>query len=275
MGFHRLTSLLALMITFGLATNLEAQVTHDSITLYWTTPGDDGMIGTASEFDLRYSTSPITSANYASATRWTQMPSPAAPGTRQSVTLTGLLPSTTYYFALKTADEVPNWSGVSNIFSRTTLAAPDNTRPARVASLAVTAITDSTATLAWTAVGDDSLTGTAASYDIRYATSPITAQTWSGATQVSGEPAPAAPGTAQSHTVSGLSRQVTYYFAIRVADDAGNVSALSNVPSATTPDTMAPDAVVDLGVSLVMITGPAAPRAPQAIRNDTVQVPRP
>jgi phosphodiesterase/alkaline phosphatase D-like protein len=241
---HLLPALVAVM---PLAQTANAQATSNSVQLAWTTPGDDSLTGTASQFDLRYSTSAITAANFASATRWTGTPAPAAPGTRQSTTVTGLQPSTTYWFAIKTADEVPNWSGISNIISVTTLPPSDTIRPARVASLVVTGTTETTASLAWTAVGDDSLTGTAASYDIRYSTSPINDANWSAATQVSGEPAPATPGTSQSHTVTGLTRQTTYYFAIRVADEAGHVSALSNVPGATTPDQTRPATVNDLG----------------------------
>jgi hypothetical protein len=132
------------------------------------------------------------------------------------------------------------------VASKTTAAAPDTIRPAPVATLAVTGITDSTATLSWVATGDDSLTGTATAYDIRYSTSPITATTFASATVVSNAPLPAAPGTSQSVVVHNLGRQVTYYFAMRVIDDAGNTSALSNVPTATTPDTMPPAAIRDL-----------------------------
>ncbi len=170
--------------------------TPTTVTLSWTTPGDDGLTGTASQFDLRYSTSAINSGNFSSATRWTAMPTPGSSGSTQSVTVTGLTPNTTYYFAMKTADNVPNWSGISNVVSFTTPVAPDNVRPAPLA-LTLTSITDSTVSVIWTAVGDDSLTGTAASYDLRYSTSPITASNWSSATPVTDEPAPAAPGTAQ------------------------------------------------------------------------------
>jgi hypothetical protein len=248
----------------GATSNVHAQVTHNSVTLTWTTPGDDSLSGTASQFDLRYSTSPITAANFTSATRATGTPSPTAPGTSQSYAVTGLQAATTYYFAIKTADEVPNWALISNVVSRTTLAAPDVTRPAPLA-ISITGATDSSVTLAWNAVGDDSLTGTATSYDVRYSTSPITAANWSSATQASGEPTPATPGTAQTFVVRGLSRQVTYHFAARVSDDAGNVSAISNVPSTTTPDTMAPAAIRDLAASFVWIhfgTAMDAPRRP-------------
>lgn len=228
----------------------QAQQAWNSVTLNWTTPGDDSLSGTASQFDIRYSTSLITAANFASATRWTTgVPAPASTRTQQSVVVNGLSPSTTYWFAIKTADEVPNWAGLSNVVSRTTAVAPDLVRPAALA-ITVPSLTDTTATLAWTAVGDDSLTGTAATYDVRWSTSPITTANFASATAVTGEPAPAVAGTAQSYTVTGLSRQVTYYFAAKVADESGNWSAMSNVPTATTPDTKPPAAITDLVVGL-------------------------
>ncbi len=234
-----------------MVSSVQAQSTWNSVTVRWTTPGDDSLAGTASEFDLRYSTSPITIANFASATRFLATPTPATPGTQQSVVVTGLQPSTTYYFAIKTGDDVPNWSGLSNVVSKTTTAAPDDVRPAAIANVAITALTDSSAALAWTATGDDSLTGTATTYDVRYSTAPITLANWAAASQATGEPAPAVSGTAQSFTVRGLARQTTYYFAIRVADEGGNPSALSNVPSGTTTDTLAPAAIRDLAASFV------------------------
>src|SRR5215471_14699056 len=118
-------ALLAAIGVAGLAREAIAQtVTWNSVQLSWTTPGDDSLTGTATSFDIRYSTSAITTANFANATRWNGAPTPAASGTRQSTVITGLTPNTTYYFAMKTADEVPNWAGISNVISKTTLAAP-------------------------------------------------------------------------------------------------------------------------------------------------------
>jgi chitodextrinase len=240
------------LITAATASEVRAQtVTWNSVSLTWTTPGDDSLVGIASQFDLRYSTAQITAGNFASATRWSAMPAPAAPGTGQSVTVTGLVPNTTYYFAMKTGDEVPNWAGISNVISRTTLAAPDTIRPAPVASMVVTGATETSAGLRWIAVGDDSISGTASAYDVRWSTSPITTSNWSSATQASGEPTPAVAGTVTNFTVTGLQRQRTYYFALRVSDEAGNLSALSNVPSVTTPDNTAPAAIRDLAVGFV------------------------
>ncbi len=251
MAVRPLALLLSITVLLGFASNAFAQVTYNSVTLSWTAPGDDSLVGNATQYDIRYSTSPITLANFASATVVSGPPSPAAPGTRQTFVVAGLLPSTPYYFAMRTADDVPNWSGLSNVVSKTTLAAPDTIRPASVSTVAVTALTDTTATLSWTAVGDDSLTGTATSYDVRYSASPITPASWSSAIQASGEPAPAAAGTAQGYQVRNLGRQTTYYFAIKVADEASNISALSNVPSATTTDTLPPAAIRDLVASFM------------------------
>ena len=94
--------------------------TLDSITLTWTAPGDDGNTGTASTFDIRYSTSPMTEDNWDEATQCEGEPTPQPAGSKEVFTPTGLSPGTTYYFALKTADEVPNWSGLSNCVSATT-----------------------------------------------------------------------------------------------------------------------------------------------------------
>ena len=127
----------------------------------------------------------------------------------------------------KTIAERAQAAGISNVVSKTTTAAPDTERPAALANVAVTGVTDTSASLQWTATGDDSLTGTATTYDVRYSTSPITLANWAAATQSTGEPAPAASGTVQNFTVRSLARQTAYYFAVKVADEAGNPSALS------------------------------------------------
>jgi hypothetical protein len=96
--------------------------TENSITLTWTAPGDDGNEGQATTYDIRYSTSEITDANWDTATQCTGEPAPKPAGEPETFTVTDLSPGTTYYFALKAADEVPNWSGLSNVVSCKTTA---------------------------------------------------------------------------------------------------------------------------------------------------------
>ena len=115
-----------------------------------------------------------------------------------------------------------------------TTGAGDTTVPAAVTNLAATTSTTSTVTLTWTATGDDGSTGTATSYDVRYATSSITTGNWTSATQTTGEPTPQIVGSSETMTVSGLTASTTYYFALKALDEANNSSTLSNVPSRNT-----------------------------------------
>lgn len=220
--------------------------TSTSIRLTWTAPGDDGNIGTAAQYDVRYSTSAITAANFNSATAATGEPAPSAPGTAEAFTATGLNANTTYYFAVKAADEVPNWSAISNVVSRATL--PEQNPPANVSTLAATNPSPNSVVLTWTAVGDDGATGTATQYEIRYSTAPITAANFGSATLVSTPPVPKISGSAESFLVTGLTPGTTYYFALKVADEVPNWSGLSNVASqsTTTVDNTPPDPVNDL-----------------------------
>lgn len=97
-----------------------------SMTVSWTAPGDDGNAGTAASYDLRYSTSNTINTDWASATAATGEPTPSAAGSAESMTVSGLSASTPYYFALKSSDEVPNESALSNIPS---LATTDGVSP--------------------------------------------------------------------------------------------------------------------------------------------------
>ena len=85
----------------------------------WTAPGDDCNSGTATSYDLRYSTSPINDGNFASATPIsTGMPQVA--GSPECAPLSGLSCNTTYYFALKTTDDAGYVSPLSNVVTKAT-----------------------------------------------------------------------------------------------------------------------------------------------------------
>lgn len=225
--------------------------TQTSITLSWTAPGDDGNVGQASQYDLRYSTQPITSQNFSSAIIVQNVPAPLIAGSSEEFAVTGLDPGTLYYFALKAADEVPNWSGMSNVVSQTT--ANETSAPGNIVDLTIDNPTASSLTLHWTAPGDDGSTGTAAQYDIRYFTSPITASNWDSAVQVQNVPAPNAAGSAESILINGLTASTMYYFAVKTADEVPNWSEQSNVANAQTAGDQVPPATID---DLLTTTGP-------------------
>ncbi len=218
--------------------------TATSVVLNWTAPGDDGSTGTATQYDIRYSTAAITEANFGGASQLVGEPSPKVAGSAETFTVTGLTSSTTYYFAIKTADEVPNWSPISNVPSRTTLA--ENIPPATIVDLATGNATNTSIVLTWTAPGDDSVNGRATSYDIRYSTVAITTANWNSATQVTSEPAPKSSGLTETFTVTGLQNGTTYYFAIKTADEVPNWSGLSNIANKSTLDQIAPASIQDL-----------------------------
>lgn len=139
LGLLCLSLALALYIApSGLASKLfilapsAASVTASSataVTLSWTAPGDDGNAGQAARYDIRYSTAPITASSFASATVASNPPAPQPAGTHESWTVTGLQPSTTYFFALKTVDTAGNTSDISNVPTAVTSSAPSACTP--------------------------------------------------------------------------------------------------------------------------------------------------
>jgi hypothetical protein len=220
----------------------ESPAVSGALTVTWTAPGDNDGVGQAAAYDLRWSLSTITGANFGSANPVT-VPAPSPAGTFESVTVNGLPDETQVFFALVTRDEVPNSSPLSNVASGNT----PGVAPAAVDDLHVTDRTGTSIELTWTAVGDNLNSGTATSYDLRYSTSPINAGNFDAATPFAVTPPIAAGGT-EIRTVTGLSSQTTYFFALKVKDEVDNTSPIhSNGPvSGTTLDIVAPAAVTTL-----------------------------
>ncbi len=110
----------------------------------------------------------------------------------------------------------------------------DFTPPSAITDLSISNTTSGSATLTWSAPGDDGNQGTAFKYDLRYATQPITEESWQYATPAASLPDPQAAGSAATATVTGLNAGTTYYFAIKARDDSWQESWISNVATATT-----------------------------------------
>lgn len=124
--------------------------------------------------------------------------------------------------------------------------APGRRVRAAVAALALAAVTVAGAaalapssaradsiTLSWTATGDDGASGRATSYELRFSEQAVagvdTTTWWNNASTAGVLPPPATAGSRESYVMSGLATGSTYYFVLRVADEAGNRSGFSNV----------------------------------------------
>lgn len=96
---------------------LARDVNSACATITWIAPGDDGNVGRAALYDIRYSTTYIDDYTWNFATRLTTPPRPKPAGSLEHVEFYELEPATVYYFAIKTADEVINWSVLSTIIT--------------------------------------------------------------------------------------------------------------------------------------------------------------
>jgi len=93
--------------------DLEAESTvPGKIKLTWTEPGDDGMTGTASLYDVRYSTTANIEdeGDFNGADAWSQNWQPGDGGSARTEIVTGLTQSVTYYWAIKAQDDEGLWS---------------------------------------------------------------------------------------------------------------------------------------------------------------------
>ncbi len=88
---------------------------NGQVDLNWNAPGDDDMTGTATSYIVRYASAAIdTQAKWDAASDVTGEPTPLVAGTAQSMTVSGLTPGQTYFFALRTLDDSNNLSALSN-----------------------------------------------------------------------------------------------------------------------------------------------------------------
>ncbi len=231
-------------------------VTYTAVLLSWTLTGDDGVVGTPSSVDLRYSTSYITELGWPYCTPVSGLPPVDTAGTRQSVWVDGLLPGQTYFFAMKVCDEVPNCSDLSNVVE-VTLPTPPDTTPPGAFELSVSEVGCDRATISWVAPGDDGDEGTADHYEFRYADFELTAENFDSGEVVSDVPEPQPAGTEQSIVIFGLAASTHYWVAAYAYDEEGNRSPLAVVDFTTgvCADTIPPAAITTLTCSDFKPTG--------------------
>jgi hypothetical protein len=95
------------------------------VWVQWTAPSEPGNTNPVALYDLRYSTQPITSNNWATATPMdTTFYFGQPAGAPQWFKVTTLSQSTTYFFAIRSEDAAGNVSDLSNVAMGTTTTAP-------------------------------------------------------------------------------------------------------------------------------------------------------
>ena len=95
-------------------TNVQSIDTEStSVTLGFVAPGDDGIMGKVTKYEVRYQANePITDANFDQATPITTSVMPVDPGQVQTVEVTNLLAETDYYIGVRADDNCHNSSHV-------------------------------------------------------------------------------------------------------------------------------------------------------------------
>jgi len=204
-------------------TDLALTIDNQMLRLTWTATGDDGPNGTASRYDLRKHTEPLTKTNWAMATSISELENPLIAGSAESFILNFENGSPTIFLALKVIDDAGNISGISNVVYA------DLEAPTDITDLFVLHSDDTTALIKWTAPSDDGLLGHAARYEYRVSQQPLTPQNWDNSMPSNGPIVPLDSGAVETFALHSLTPSTHYYTAFRSYDESGNRSALSNI----------------------------------------------
>ena len=223
--------------------------TEGQLRLTWSAPGDDGWslkISTG-QFAVKWSSAapPISWSTTTANVVWEIHD--VEPHSAQSylVDLGKQWGGTTFYFRIWTADEIPNWSALSN--GCTAWLQTDVTPPDVVTDLRAWDIGSSSITLAWTSPGDDGLEGDISSGTWTFRVSGVEPFNYPGSASP-GETVyqPALPGHFE------LTTDTTYLFEVNILDESGNGSGYTSPPlPVKTRDILPPQAITDLAAGRV------------------------
>jgi len=198
---------------------------YDRINLSWTAPGDDGWLGMATKYIIKYATYNITADNFDSVTGVKERNVTVSGGNPDSETMTGLASDTLYYFAIKTEDEVPNISDISNVASaKTSSLIPDAVSPRQPAGIrGILSADGNKMSISWSGVSkneDGTACNDLAGYNIYRASVVDGEYTYvdfvaEGESLVWTDP----------ENINGQ----TFYYLVRAKDTAGNLSRISMI----------------------------------------------
>ncbi len=209
---------------------------YDTVTLEWAESGDDGDLGVASSYDVRFVEAACPFL-FDEGIHAVGEPLPRGAGATSSLTLTGLSEATPHCFGVAAFDEVPNRSAVT--FVDFVTSANDDAMPPAAPTIALDNVLPSSLRVNWTAVGDDGTSGTADFYELRYASGECPEHDgirFTSGTVFESVPDPLPAGTKQAKTVTGLVQGVSYCFVLRVVDDGDNASFSNQAEARTLED---------------------------------------
>ncbi len=114
------------------------------VSLAWTAPSENSTGGTVLGYDLRYSSTPVSSDTlgwWGNASQAAGEPSPASPGATESQVVGGLTPSVSYTFLIRSFDEAGNVSPFSNVLVSTITDTSDTTSTPDTTAVVISGIT--------------------------------------------------------------------------------------------------------------------------------------
>ncbi len=192
--------------------NLTATTGNENeVLLQWTAPHEDGAQGgSVAEYDIRHHNQQITGLNWDDAVSIADPPSPLPPETTQSFTVQGLVGGRAYYFAIRSYDEVPLESAVSNSPSAT--AGPDVDPPDPVADFTAEP-TETSVQLSWVNPGNADVEGT----ELWVSTDHFPTQVGDGSFVAVVE---GYANQSRSYTHTAIIPKTTHYYAAFAFDDA-------------------------------------------------------
>lgn len=188
--------------------SISATAATSTATVNWTTNESSNSV-------VKFSTQPLASATS------TQTVSSSSMVTAHSLPLTGLQPSTTYYYRVESMDTSANTAtSTQRTFVTTALPVVDVTAP--IISSIVATPTTTSATIAWS-------TNEASSSEVIYATGPLASAT---STQSVSN---VSLVTSHSLSLTSLTASTTYYFLVKSADAAANTASSTQQTFTTIP----------------------------------------
>ncbi len=197
-----------------------ATSTDSTLTLTWTAPGDDGMSGTVSQYDLRMDTKAIATEDALLAPIVGGEPDPLSGGTPQTMVIKDLLPGTKYWFIIRAQDKRANVSKFSNVATGETLF---DTTPPVISKIKAADIGPSSARVTWVTdepANSEMQYGTTSAYGLKMAT-----------------------GTKEKEhafTLLNLVPETLYYYILGSTDNYGNKTETVNMTFETAATSTAP-----------------------------------